>query len=397
MSTNQDQLDRLSLNAALVRKAAKDQWYRDHPWWKTHILIAVKGFMPYLIIFVAVGLLAQSAPHTMAAFEALTPGFGWLAPFIVEGALIYLEFMRQQNILNNTPFGRINWAMQVMMFSVSIIVNAVGAFDAVVNATASLHGQSLAQVMAGWSGLDGRVQMLLALVVLEAIVIPTGTVMAGAGFAKLAHWHETKTSERDRQWQRDRLNVLYTAFMDALVRSGADPKLQRTQRNAMALAQELPTDKIADSGGIVAKPEMSDASGSQPARQALPKGEAARRLAALRAADPQFYDYPLSKIAELTGAGKSAISEYRLAHPRPATSPANAAPISEPPHVPMIEQRPGLTHTNGKSDIDFAIDHFRNNPSDLIKPGIILADTVLHNGKSLSASQWNAARKEVNQ
>src|SRR5512135_2010349 len=68
----------------------------------------ISASVPYWIVVVAGVLYAQSAPHTAAVFDKLTPGWGWISPIGVEYGLLYTAFRR---LVSLSASERVSWTL----------------------------------------------------------------------------------------------------------------------------------------------------------------------------------------------------------------------------------------------------------------------------------------------
>lgn len=221
-----------SVDIAKVRDDARRKWKREH---KRDIpfLKKIEGSVQWWLIIIAAVMFALSAPHTASVFNQITPGFGWLAPLGVEFGLLYAAFQHRHAAARNERVSWLVWALEVLLFVVAIIVNGVGALQAVISNT-TIHELSIAKVFASLGDLKIGEQVALSIVPLAALVIPVGTAMAGLGLAGLIVEHNT-APKRDDEWEAVKAQYEFEALRDAAIQAGDTPR--HAAQWARAIAQ----------------------------------------------------------------------------------------------------------------------------------------------------------------
>jgi hypothetical protein len=288
--------DNYNINIGAIRYKAHQRWLSEQRK-RVNFLERVDQSVPWWLVIIAATLFALSAPHTAHTFNQLTPGAGLVAPLAVEFGLLYAAFRRKKYKV--AP--RMVIGLEIFLFITAIIVNGAGSFSAVVS-SANLSDLPFGEMIERFGHLPATSQVALALVPIAALIIPIGTAVAGDGLASLiTERRETTVIDADVKWAEAAPGILYEAFFDALVTAGCTPG--KAKRLASAYAH-----------GIAENAGMTENSGTNAEKDKLGKGEARQRLDLLLRDDPTSVHLPVERLMELTGAGKSAVYEWRAAN-----------------------------------------------------------------------------------
>lgn len=289
----------IDIDIAAVRREAKARWLSEHKR-KIAFLDRVEQSIPWWLVIIAGTLFILSAPHTAETFNRLTPGFGMAAPLFVEFGLLYTAFRRKKLKQRAESIPAFLYGFEVLLFIVAIGVNGAGSFTSVVSSI-GLQNLSMADMLTAFGSMPATSQVALFLVPMAALMIPIGTVVAGEGLAALVLERRSQKDDTDERWAETANERLFTAFFDALVNQGITPG--KARKMAYAYLGEKPENL-----------EITDSSGLNTEREPLPKGEAKHRLQSLLQDDPQSVHYSATQLMELTGAGKSAVYEWKKEH-----------------------------------------------------------------------------------
>jgi hypothetical protein len=205
-----------------IRAAAREAWEKRQRR-RLSIAARIAASVPWWLVAVAAVFYALSSQHTAAVFELLVPGWGGVAPIGIEFGLLFVAFTRKRT---RSRGQRVHWtidALQVMLFAVSVLVNAAGSFNAVVSSV-GLHGLPFDEIIRQFGVLPATQQVALPLVAMAAVVIPLGTVVAGEGLATLFLEPQDVGTLMDEEWAKHGGRIEYEALRDAAVAMGHPPK-----------------------------------------------------------------------------------------------------------------------------------------------------------------------------
>lgn len=293
-----------SIDIGAINEATRRKWIAENrP--KVGLLDHVESSVPWWLVIVAATMFLLSAPHTASTFNRLTPGFGWVAPLGVEFGLLYAAFYR----MTNGRSTKLNTTLERLLFVTSILVNGAGSLTAVVT-SAGLQNKSIGDMLAGFWLLSASDQVLLALVIAAAFIVPIGTTVAGHGLAEFVMGRnrgKTASEEAEKaleaQWNEAKGGILREAYFAELIKANWTPGKAKTQAT-----------KLASIAGMAESPEsagIADDHGQTADKKAFGKGEAVQRLEQLRSEVPGFVHLPANKQIEISGVGKSVVYEWR--------------------------------------------------------------------------------------
>jgi len=288
-----------SIDVSAIRTQTKTRWIKSQRR-KVSLVDRIDQSVSWWLVIIAATIYLLSAPHTAATFDRLTPGWGWVAPFFVEFGLLYVAFTRKKQRQNNETVTWLVWGLEILLFVTAVIVNGAGAFTAAVT-SAHLEDLSFSDMVSGFGTLPATSQVALVLVPIAALIIPIGTSAAGEGLAALVLERKEIKDDLEVQWAEVEAHQLYVAFFEALI--AAEVTVGRARKMAHSYA-----------AGITETAEIVDDSEPPTEKLALPKGEAKTRLDALLLSDPASVRYSATQLMELTGAGKTAVYDWKALH-----------------------------------------------------------------------------------
>lgn len=281
----------MNIDIADVRRKAKQQWVSERRRALT-IQELAELLLPWLLVCVAVTFFALSAPHTIAVFSLLTPGFGALAPLGVEAGILYVSFRRHQLLHADKKVPAMINVLLVFSAVISVIVNGAGSLDAVVSAL-GLSAESFDKLMADYVTLPVVSQAALILVAIAALIIPLGTFVAGDGLAGLLLDRREHGDTLENEWTLVRADVEYAALLDAAVGAGMKPIEAR--RFANGLVKSVRT--------------RSDTSGQRGQADGQQMTETEKKIIDAVTADPTLLELDYRALGLKLGVGKTTVGD----------------------------------------------------------------------------------------
>lgn len=201
-----------------IYRHERARWMRDEAPRKS-IRDVIAAIVPYWIVLVALVLYCLSAPHTAGVFEKLTPNWGWIAPVGVEFGLLYAAFRRRLARDSRQSLPWTLWALELLLFLTSILVNGTGAFTSVVMAT-GLDALSFAVIFDQFGELPAISQAALVMAGLSAFIIPIGTLVAGEGLAAIVLEKRITSDFREERWRDVEFTLFYRAVFVRYLQQG---------------------------------------------------------------------------------------------------------------------------------------------------------------------------------
>jgi len=211
-----------ALDMEAIYREERQRWLHDEAP-RRSFRDVVADSVPYWIVIVALVLFGLSAPHTADIFNMLTPGWGFIAPVGVEFGLLYAAFRRRLAQSRDQTLPWTLWAMEVLLFVTSILVNGAGSLVSVVAAN-HLESLSFSAIVHSFDTLPATSQAALVMADLAAFIIPIGTLVAGDGLADLTLEQGEQTDFRERQWQEVEFTVVYRAVFVRYLQTGLDER-----------------------------------------------------------------------------------------------------------------------------------------------------------------------------
>jgi len=211
-----------ALDMEAIYREERQRWLRDEAP-RRSFRDVVADSVPYWIVIVALVLFGLSAPHTADIFNMLTPGWGFIARVGVEFGLLYAAFRRRLAQSRDQTLPWTLWAMEVLLFVTSILVNGAGSLVSVVAAN-HLESLSFSAIVHSFDTLPATSQAALVMADLAAFIIPIGTLVAGDGLADLTLEQGEQTDFRERQWQEVEFTVVYRAVFVRYLQTGLDER-----------------------------------------------------------------------------------------------------------------------------------------------------------------------------
>lgn len=233
-----------------VRSQARREWERTARR-KISISERIGQSVAWWLVAIAAAFFALSAPHTISIMDRLAPGWGWIAPIGVECCLLYAAYTRRKLNGGLTSIIRV---LEAMAFVASVVVNAAGAFVAVVN-SAGVANQSVQQLMNAFATLPATSEVSLVLVPLFALMIPVGTAVAGEGVAALILERRAEGDLLDQKYKPVRSQIEYVALRDAAIALGHEPEESALWANSITKTNggRLPKQKFQEISEISQK------------------------------------------------------------------------------------------------------------------------------------------------
>jgi hypothetical protein len=197
-----------------------------------------------------------SAPHTVGLIDRITPNWGWVAPVGLELLVVVLSVMRQKG-WRNFSTGFILW----LIVAISIAVNVVGGFVAVVHTNPSMLGKTVADILGAFSTLPAIEQAALILVVPLGVLIPIMGKFTGEAVVKLATGEIVlERVSVDDQWNEVKRVEAMQALYTACITFGAGDKTARNWANSVVEslypAEELPRINARSNRQVSAPPAL---------------------------------------------------------------------------------------------------------------------------------------------
>lgn len=283
-----------SVDIAKVRDEARRKWQHEQ---KRQIpfLKKIEGSVQWWLIIIAAVMFALSAPHTASVFNQITPGFGWLAPLGVEFGLLYAAFQHRHASARGEHVTLLLIAFEILLFIVAIIVNGVGALQAVI-ANSTIKEMSFTGVFEDFSKLQIGIQLGLLIVPLAAIVIPIGTAIAGFGLAGLIVEHNAEP-KHDDAWEAVKAKYEFEALRDAAIQAGDTP------RRAAQWARDIAQSQIDVRGQRASTSSRTEQTGQDTSHES----KTAREMAMEQLAqNPALFNLSFRELERQTGIPKSA-------------------------------------------------------------------------------------------
>jgi hypothetical protein len=278
--------------------------------------------VPYWIVIVGVGLYLLSAPHTAGVFNDLTPGWGGVAPLVVEFGLLYAAFRRKVARGDNDGVPPMLTALQALLFITAVLVNGAGAFTAVVK-SAGIGALSFTEIGNQFTSFPATTQASLVMSLLAAFIVPIGALAAGEGFATLI-LSRRAGSFLEQHWRAARQEMLYQTLYSKVNGAGLPAmeaaKLARSEvRGYLSpgrkLAATAPGAENEDTGnspenaGIPENSGIPNYTGLANGSKKRSKGEAIKQLESLYG-ELSGELPPVAEIVQRTGIGKSTVYEW---------------------------------------------------------------------------------------
>ncbi len=266
---------------------------RDQP----GILGLIENTVPAWLIIIALVMLALSFSHTVAMFDKITPGLGWVAPFGVEFTLIYASFRRKRAERRGLGTPWFLWVLVGVMFFTAIIVNGAGALSAATTAT-GIQKLSFSAITEQFGGMEILTQVALILAILAAFIIPLGTVVAGEGLAALFFDRDVASDALDQRWSEVEFHELRKAYFAAYTKRGVKPGEAKRQASMLA-------------SGFLDRSQPLPASQTEQDSSQTPGQTKRARAKQLLAENPEWMTLPLRVLQDRTGLDKSAFEHAK--------------------------------------------------------------------------------------
>src|SRR5579859_5277834 len=209
-----------------VYRQAKETWMKDEAP-RRNVSDWLGSITPWFIVVAGLVAYLLSAPHTAAVFDKLTPGWGWLAPILVEFTLVYVAFERKQLGRVGEQLSRALRFLEVLMFTTAILTNFAGALVAVVgdSGLSKLSGNEIIQDFGTFTATN---QAAFLMVIVAALIVPVAAEVAGHEIADLV-FKARGGDVREQRWRDVQVKVIFRTVYNIYVTRGADPHLAQSQ------------------------------------------------------------------------------------------------------------------------------------------------------------------------
>lgn len=174
--------------------------------------------VPWWLIIIACGAFALSAGHTAGLFNELS-SVGYIAPFVVEFALLWAAFARTSMKGEKGGISLALRVLEVLAFIMAIGANVIGAMTRVA-LISNIDNFSFAKIVAAYGTLPITTQAAIFVVPLFGLFIPIVTWVAGEGLADLFLKQRTGGGLLEEKWREVEREELRRAFYAELISRG---------------------------------------------------------------------------------------------------------------------------------------------------------------------------------
>ncbi len=210
-----------AIDMDMLERAARTRWLKESAP-RASLGELLGRAVPYFVIVTFLAGYTLSAPHTSAVLDMLTPGFGFVAPVMVELSLIYAAFARRRAKLQGEQPGAVVAVLRWLMFGVAVVTNLAGGLSQLVE-HAAVDGMSAGAVWAEFDSLPLVVQAGFLMAIFMAVVIPVTCEVAGHGVAELAFGRRTTDNRLDDAWAQVAFEHMARLAYVQLMRAGQGP------------------------------------------------------------------------------------------------------------------------------------------------------------------------------
>lgn len=222
------------LDPTAIADEAHQQWKRKQLRRLSLSRVIVRA-VPIMLVVTFLTFYLLSAPHTVHILNAITPGWGWVAPVGFELGVLTISALREAG-WNNTLTVTIVWTLLLA----SVVINWAGGFIAVVTtmtppspdlaadptaAPIEIARLTTTELIERFDTLPAVGQVALVLVGVIGALIPFMSKFSGEAVVKLA-MGKIKLEEQDdeQEWARDSRAAVRKALLSAALNQGAGVK-----------------------------------------------------------------------------------------------------------------------------------------------------------------------------